>query len=682
MKIFRSRLLISFIAVLVLALALAACGGGEEPTPAPPPPTAEPAPTEAPPPTDEPEPTAVPTEEPEPTEEPAPVTDFQEFSSDEAGLTMSYPVDWVSDTSMSDFLIFASSQKAIEADEPGATDGVALLLHGSSEDMGADDPVEALEMFIPEMDLAGEGVRGEITGTTINGNPAATAIIDGESDSGTPLTAYLAIVIDGDWAAIFVGTSPTDVEAKYLDTFAAMANTLEVREPTMIDDVSETGDTAGELITKDFLLYGDVMNASLDESGSDAWEFIGLEGEVIDITVAPESDTLDVILDLRDESGKSVLELPLDDSFGLEELIAFEIPASGTYFIVIESYDGSTGDYTLTLAESGGASVGEDGGDAMSSDAVTIAPGSAIEYSGIYASSLAGDDAATFTFMGKAGEFADVSVSPITEEFDVVVDLLDPSGTSLLAAPVDDSYDAEYIRVLRMPTDGEYTVVVTSYDGSPGDFELLVEESYLSKPASFIFASDSIDDEEESHDFPFYTYTDELVVVQVDPDIDLDAVIQVWNDDTEEMIQEEDSSTGFEEIVFFVPEDGNYSFRVLGYEGSMGSYAITLIGSEFVYFELAVGDLVNGRFGENSLFEYYIGGETGDQISFTAKTDDDIDLILTLVDFDDNIMAEVDEGFTAAGEKLTYTFEEDSLLILRVSDFTESSSGEFILSVD
>ena len=38
MKIYRSRLLISFIAVLVLVLALAACGGGEEPTPTPEPP--------------------------------------------------------------------------------------------------------------------------------------------------------------------------------------------------------------------------------------------------------------------------------------------------------------------------------------------------------------------------------------------------------------------------------------------------------------------------------------------------------------------------------------------------------------------------------------------------------------------------------------------------------------------
>ena len=113
----------------------------------------------------------------------------------------------------------------------------------------------------------------------------------------------------------------------------------------------------------------------------------------------------------------------------------------------------------------------------------------------------------------------------------------------------------------------------------------------------------------------------------------------------------------------------------VGYEGSIGTYDINLIGSEFVYFELAVGDLVNGRFGDNNLFEYYIGGEAGDTVSFTAKTDDDIDLILKLVDFDGNIMAEVDDGFTSDPETMSYTFEEDALFILRSATSPNLAQG-------
>ncbi len=684
MKVTRLRLLISFLTMFVLVLALAACGG-EEPTPTPEPlpptaePTAVPEPTEAP--TAVPEPTEEPTAVPEPTEEPAPVVDFQEFSNDEAGLTMGFPSDWVSDDSAADFLIFASSQEAIDADEPGATDAVALVLHGKAEDFETTDPVEALELFVSEMNLGNDGeIRGEITAVTINGNPGAKAIIDGVSDSGIPLTASIALVMDGDWNAIFVGTSPTDMEAEYLDTFAAMADSIELREPVASEKTAEI-DGGNSLPEADgFLLYGDSMEASLNEDGMGAWSFIGLEGEVIDLVVEPAGDTLDVTVDILDESGKSLLDFPVDDSFGTEELRAFEVPASASYAIIVESYDGSTGDYTITLTESGDTPVTE---ETISSDAVTIAPGSAIEYSIVYGSSVAGGEDATFTFAGKGGEFADISVSPITEELDVVIDFLDPSGASLLDTPLDESFDAEYIRILRMPEDGEYTVVVTGFDGAEGDFELIVEESYLSKAASFIFSSGTIDDAEESHSFPFYTFTDEMVIVQVNPEIEFDAVVQVYNDDTEEMLEEEDASTGFEEIIFFVPEDGNYSFRVLGFEGSVGAYDINLIGSESVYFELAVGDLVIGRFGENNLFEYYIGGVAGDEVSFTVKTDnDDIDLVLQLVDFDDNIMAEADDGFTGEQETMTYTFEEETLLILRVSNFTETGAGEFILSVD
>ncbi|MFO7683197.1 MAG: PT domain-containing protein [Chloroflexota bacterium] len=674
--------ILALLLIAVLALALAACGGEEPtPTPEPPPPTEVPA-------TNTPEPTAVPTEEPTavptevPTEEPTPepAVDFEELSNDEAGLTISYPAGWVTDETLPGFLVIASSQEALDSDEPGATDAVSLVLSGPAADFGEADPVEILNQFIPELDLGGEGLREGPTAVSINGNPGATAIVDGESSEGVPLTAYVAVVIDGDWAAVFVGTGPSEAEADFLPIFTAMADSIELREPVVSEESSEI---AGMPESEGFLLYGDTVEGSLAENTPGVWSFIGLEGEVIDIVVEPVSEGLDVILDILDETGVSLLDAPIDDSFVAETLLGFEIPANGSFFISIESYDGSAGDYTLSIAESGKLpESGDFGSETVESTGISIPSGSALIYSEIYQSSVDGETEAMFTFTGKANEFADVTVAPLTEELDVVVDLLDPNGSSLLDAPVDDSYDTEYIRIFRLPEDGDYTIVVTSYDGTPGDFELLVEESYLSNPASFIFASGSLDDAEETHDFPFYTFADELVVFQVDPDIELDVVVQLYNDDTGELLEEEDATTGFEEVIFTVPEDGNYTFRLLGYEGSTGAYDVTLIGSEFVYFELAVGDTVIGRFGPNSLFEYYIGGDAGDTVSFTIKTDDNIDLVLRLVDFDDNVLAEADAGGTGGTETLTFTFEADDLFILQVSDFTESGTGEFFLAVD
>jgi len=586
---------------------------------------------------------------------------------------MSYPSDWFSDPSAPSFLIFGTSQKAVESIEPSATDGVVILLTDSTEYYDTTDPVVALEQFVTEMTLEDDAsLRGKIATTTIKGKPAATATIDGESNSGLPLTAYFTTIVDGDWIATFIGTSPTAVEADFHDIFVAMVETIELREPTGTAEVGGMTDSEG------FLFYGETIDATLNKEGIGAWSFIGLKGEVIDITVVPNSSgLLDVQIDIQNEKGKSILDWPVDNSFGTEELLGFELPADGAYVIVIEELYGTRGDYTITLAESGSTTTSE-----VEGDIVAIDPGSVLEYSLLYSSFVAGDDSSTFTFTGKGGEFADISVSPESVGLDVVIDFLDPSGQSLLDGPLDNSYNTEYIRVLRMPEDGDYTVVVSSYDGAPGDFELLVEESYLSNPASFILASGSLDDAEEVHDFPFYTYADELVVFHAKPEFGLDVVVELYNDDTGELLEEKDASTGFEEVVFFVPEDGNYKFSLVGYAGSTGAYDVTLIGSEFVYFELAVGDLVIGRFGPNSLFEYYISGTAGDTVNITIKTEDGIDLILELMDFDSNILASADNGGKGVQETLSYTFESDDLLILRVGDYTESGMGEFVLSVE
>ncbi|MCZ7666324.1 MAG: hypothetical protein M5U34_03315 [Chloroflexi bacterium] len=239
MKKIRFQLLISLLAIVVLVLALTACGGAE-PAPTPEPPTAvstaipEPAA----------EPTAVPEPTAEPTAVPAPTFDFQDFSSDEAGVSMSYPSDWFSDPSAPSFLIFGTSQKAVESIEPSATDGVVILLTDSTEYYDTTDPVVALEQFVTEMTLEDDAsLRGKIATTTIKGKPAATATIDGESNSGLPLTAYFTTIVDGDWIATFIGTSPTAVEADFHDIFVAMVETIELREPTGTAEVGGMTDS-------------------------------------------------------------------------------------------------------------------------------------------------------------------------------------------------------------------------------------------------------------------------------------------------------------------------------------------------------------------------------------------------------------------------------------------------------
>jgi len=663
-------MLIGLTAVLVLLLALAACGGGEEvvPTPEPPQATDVPAPTdtpEPPPPTDTAVP--VPTDTPEPTATavPEPVAALTDFVSEEAGLSLSYPEGWF-EGGLPGFNIFASTEAALTGDNPGTDGPVALVVTGSTSDFTSTDPEEAINEVITEFDLGDNDtiVEGP-TAFTVNGQDAVYTIIETESDNGDPLTAYVALVINGDYSAILVGAAPRDQAKEYMGTFAAMAETIEVSEPAATTSDVSTGDQVSEGI----LLYGDSVEASLTDAGSSSWDFIGLEGEVVNVTVEPQGD-LDVVVDILDESGASILDFPVDNSFGVEEITDLAIPGSGTFTIVVSGYDGATGDYSLTLTEAGtGVAAGDVSGQ--------------IVYSEITSGSVDGINEALYTFEATGGEYVDITVSPTSEEMDVVVDVLDANGRSLLDEPADNSYDTEYIRILPIPEDGTYTLSVSGYDGAAGDFDILVEESYLSQPANFLFASDELTDAEETHDFPFYAFADDLVVAQVDPvELEFDVVLQVYSDASNEMLDEVDANTGFEELLFTVPEDGNYYFRIVGFEGSTGSYDITLVGSDLVTFETAVGDQIIGRFGPDSYMEYMIRASAGDTINLVAKTEDDLDLILQIRDFDDNVLAEADDGFSGEGEELSYTFEQEDVYIIRVSDFFEAGSGKFILSIE
>ncbi|MEJ2746658.1 MAG: hypothetical protein P8183_01880 [Anaerolineae bacterium] len=653
MKSDRLRLFLTLLLVIVLGVLLTACGGKEEPTPTPevintpvpPPPTDTPAP----PPTDTPEPT--------PTEVPTPAIDYTRFESTDSGYAIEYPSDWFTD-GVTGFTTFASAEELMDSPDPGEEGGVALVIAGTTADFGGDDAVSMLDQISSEMDPVQDmEITDGPTAVTINGNDGATMYIKGTTDNGTPLSVFMTLVTKGDNVVVMIAATPSKTEADFQPIFEDMANSIEVFEPAA-PPLPESQGT---------LLYGETQTGSVTEAGPSAWNFIGLEGETIDIIVRPLADDFDLIFDLLDENGDSVLDIEVDESFGLEELRDFTLPASGTYTISIYGYDGAVGDYEVTLAEAG----------SLTASTGTIRIGETASGSIVSANSD------TWVFTGKAGDFVDITVTPF-DEFDLVVDVLDPDGVSLLdEGPVDDSFDTEFIRVLPLPVSGDYTIVVSGYEDEVGDYEVNVSLSNGGQPGSILFASDTLEEAEteDGHAFPFTALAGEVVTFQVDPEFGFDVVIEIVNDDTDESLDEIDATTGFEEAVFTVPEDGNYYFLVKGFEGSFGSYDATLLGSDAVIFELAVGDGVIGRFGPDGLIDYFYRGAAGDTLVFTAETNDDLDLVMELTDLDNNVLQTVDDYEAGGSETLTYTFTEDLFVFLTVSEFN-GNQGQFTLTVD
>lgn len=413
------------------------------------------------------------------------------------------------------------------------------------------------------------------------------------------------------------------------------------------------------------IAVGETVLSTVTANAVAEWTFTAAANDVVAITVTPLGD-LDAVVDVINAAGASILpDGEVDGSFGEERLPAVTIPAAGRYTIVVRGFAGGTGSFSLALRPA---------------SASAVPSGEVLAYGQPGNGTLADAAPQTWSFFAAAGDVVDVTVIPLQDDFDVVVDVLDGFGFSVLPdGEQDQSYNTEYVRVIFLEEEGYYNVAVRGYDGSTGDYVVLVDESLDGLPGSIVFASDTLGEGEE-HLFPFTGGAGEVVRIYVWPDFGHDVVVSLYNDDTGELITEVDSYTGFEELVFTIPELANYYFQIAGFEGSTGYYEVAIVASGVVFVELAGGDEVYGRFGEEGLLEYFISVAAGDTLTISASSDPDTDLTITISDLDDNVLAEIDASFSGEDETLTYTFTEDVLAVITIADFF-GGQGDFFMNV-
>ncbi len=437
--------------------------------------------------------------------------------------------------------------------------------------------------------------------------------------------------------------------------------------------LAETGTTvAGSAFpTSGGLGFGDVAQSSVPSDGTAAWSFTASAGDVLNIVVTPLDDELDVVVDVVDAAGDSILDSgEVDASFGEEQISGHVVTADGSYMVIVRGFAGSGGNFELSL-------------DSSSSGAIPA--GDTIAYGDIILGTISGsDEVVSYVFLGNEGEFIDVTVNSVVENFDLVVDVLDGAGSSILEdGAVDLSFDTEFVRTVRLPESGAFSIAVSGFDGSTGEYEVNLDLSNSGEYNTVLYAFYTLDTADDTHIFPFTSPAGDTVTVIVRSDsIDLDVIVDVYDDATGEIIDSVDNRVLFEEYTFVVPDSGDYYFLVRGYEGSIGDYEITLVGSEQTEFVLAVNDTIDGRFDESSgVIEYWFGATAGETILFTMHPDEEIDGVIRILDQDGNVLAEVDNGLFGESEELTYTFETDAFYIIEVSDFFEGQ-GEFLFYID
>jgi hypothetical protein len=750
--------------VLLMSLTLAACGGSAAETPptdTPPPPTNTPVP---------PTQTPAPTSTPVPTATPDVTAGFVPFASPEDGIFLSYPSDWLTQGFFG-FFLFASNEELLDAPEPGEEGGLVLVIANDTAEFETTDPDEAVDMAVSELGL---GDNTEIVSgpeaITVHGLSGSKALIRATTENGTPIAALVAILIGPERGVMFFGVTPQESEPEFLPIFAAMLQTLELRTPearsgiNLVDadgilsygelvdgSVLNAGETAvyafsgskGDLVSLTFtpltegfdlvinlldatgaslvggeqdnsfgeetlsnvllpvdgqyfitiagyggsvgdfqlllkteglaypssgsVIVGKTVLSTVTAAGAAEWTFTAAAGDVVDIIVTPLDD-LDAVVDVLSASGKSVLPNgEVDDAFGVEELRGVVIPVAGTYTIAVRGFAGGTGSFSLLVRPGSGAQ--------------TPPAGEIIAYGETGSGALTGTSTQSWSFFAEKGDIVDVTVIPLNDDLDVVVDVLDSFGFSILEnGEQDQSFNTEYIRVLFIEEEGFYTVAVRGFSGSTGSYEVLVDESLGRLPGSIIFAADTMEEGEE-HAFPFTADAGETVRIYVWPDFGTDVMVSLYNDDTDELIDEVDNTTGYEELVFTATELANYYFQVSGFEGSTGYYEVAIVATELAYVEVTVGDEVYGRLSPDGPLEYFISGVRGDVLTISLSSDEEVDIVITLLDLDDNVLAEVDEAFSGGEEVLTYTFTSDMMVIISIRDYF-SNVGKFSMVIN
>jgi len=232
--------------------------------------------------------------------------------------------------------------------------------------------------------------------------------------------------------------------------------------------------------------YGDIVSGSIDADYPSAEEyrgyhepitFDGSEGDILraqmiggDINAGyytePGSDT-DPYLMLVAPDGDVIAEND-DSEYGLNAgFSGVVLPSDGEYTIVATSYgDNQTFDYTLRLQQQNVESV-----DLRSIERNSTATGaidkedpSSQERNGFYE---------PVTFDGAAGEEVEITMG--SQFGDTYLQLLGPDG-ELIAENDDNSYSLNSSLEASLPSDGEYTIVATSFsDRDTFEYELSLD---------------------------------------------------------------------------------------------------------------------------------------------------------------------------------------------------------------
>jgi hypothetical protein len=215
---------------------------------------------------------------------------------------------------------------------------------------------------------------------------------------------------------------------------------------------------------------GQAIQGDLPADNQHIWTFDGATGQRVNIVVEPLNSAFDTILNVYGPDGRRLVALDEGFSGDPEVVVGFELPQTGAYSIIVSSFSGQGGGYTVSLDEAGvGIANFHDAGDLV--------------YGDVKQESLQAQEAQAWFFQAQAGDAIVIEAQPLSPHLDLDIWLLDPAIERIGAADEFLAGQTERIEY-HISEDGQYIVLVQEYNGQAGEYEISLQTAPLATPES------------------------------------------------------------------------------------------------------------------------------------------------------------------------------------------------------
>ncbi len=406
------------------------------------------------------------------------------------------------------------------------------------------------------------------------------------------------------------------------------------------------------------LEYGQTISGSMSGANSPRYTFVGTQGDMVIITL--ESLDFDTYLSLLDP-GSMELASNDDGGDGSNSQIALKLPESGTYTIVVGSYNNSafSGSFDLSLA-------------------LAEAPTSTVLSYGDSATAMLMDPIGDhWSFSGTAGDMIDISV--FAETFDSVVDLMGPDGQLVATNDTASNFTGSEI-VTTLPTTGTYDVVVRDYAAYQTGMYTISLNTVTTQAIS---VGETVNGDLLAGSGDRYTFTAEpgtpLVITM--NSTAFDTYLEVYNSAMNQVSYNDDAGSTSISRIFFTPgsaETYTIVARSFAATGPFGSYTLSL--------DAAQTELIEYR----EPIQGTLSSSEGDYYSFQGTAGDYVNIILESSAFDTYlelydpagalVMSNDDAGGTTRSE-IDTSLSVTGVYTIVARSYSNSGSGSYTLQV-